>query len=229
MVSAIEVARATGIPKSSAARLLNNMSSSGLLQKLGLLYAPSDVIYNVADRFERKYSLSDLMVLRLKKISQETGYTGYVSELDGGVMIVKFGILGAIELRTPTLPGETYPPAGTATGRVLLARLDDAELRNYLPENTPDIVFETINVVRENGLSIAIDEAVSGVCSIACAIRDGAARETLSFCISLPEWVIANNPGAEKQVSSIVYSAGVDIGSQVGDQYWVSRKNRISP
>ena len=191
-----DVATLTGMPKSSASRLLRSMRDAGLLETVGSSkhFRPSALLFEVGQRFRGSplVTRADAVVAEL---SAALGHTGYVSVRDGRDVVGVTHHPGAGALRVVTPVGHRLAAFASATGRTLLARLTDGEVRALHPDpldppsptapQSVDELLARLHRVRRDGYAISHDEANRGVVAVAVAVADPDGDEA-SLCVACP-------------------------------------------
>lgn len=203
-----EVASLLSLPKSSVSRLLHAMRDTGFLEAVpgSRRYRPGLLMFELGHTYRRNSTLVARAHEAVARISRQCGHTGYVSIRDGrDVMGLTFQE-GSRMLRVGTPVGERLPAFATATGRALLARLDDDAVRALHPRplapanpNSPadmDALLERLREVRRDGYCVSHHEANAGVDSLAVAVGDPATGEEASLCIVYPAAIVAPEEGA---------------------------------
>jgi DNA-binding IclR family transcriptional regulator len=186
------------MPKSSASRVLKQMAGEGLLVRnpTTLAYRPSLLLLELAHIVRSSTPLIGMCAQALDTLGTETGHTGYISLLDHNDIVVLRVRPGSQTLRAMTNPGHRLPSWATSTGRALLAPESDAQIRERFPDGLPvamvsvapiggpttvDELIHALNETRCHRYAVAENEALSGVCSVGCAVADPASGECLSF------------------------------------------------
>ncbi|MGE3145438.1 MAG: IclR family transcriptional regulator [Pseudorhodoplanes sp.] len=209
-LSVTEVARLLNMPKSSVSRLLKAMMEEGLLAPIGNSprYRAGNLLIEVASLHGRNSTLMEAAETALADICKTTRHSGYISVLDGIDILVLRVFRGAEPLRVVTPLGSRAPAYATSTGRALLARLTDDEIRRLYSspgdfrvhaENAPQSIDELLTRlarVRRTGWCEAIDEAVPDVGSVSVAVNDPL-TETLALCVSFPAHLVSKTDRLE--------------------------------
>ncbi|KWC91763.1 IclR family transcriptional regulator [Burkholderia cepacia] len=220
------------MPKSSASRVLKQMMEAGLLVRspVTLAYRPSLLLLELAHVARSATPLVEMCAQALDELGNTYGHTGYISLLDGNDVMVLRVRPGSQSFRAMTSPGHRSPAWATSTGRSLLARESDAQIRERFPEGLkamsgsvggPQTVEELCNrldSIRRQGYAIVDNEALAGVCAVGCAVSDPASGECMSFCLSFPSGALS-----EKEVNRIGMSLSSHaslIGRAFGDPFW---------
>jgi IclR family KDG regulon transcriptional repressor len=235
-ISVTEAHRLLGMPKSSAARLLQHMREAGFVDMAGngRRYQIGSLIFHVARQDRARTPLVDLAEEALGEICGNTGHTGYVSVLDGIEIVVLRFRPGSRTLQVVTPVGQRMLASETAIGRALLARLSDDEVRERYSagvtatsRKSPQTLTALLRVlahVREQGWADSSEEALPGVGSTAVAVRDRHNDEMLGFCVSYSAPHITADEG--RQVAELLTEAAIEIGTRVNDEFWLEAAKR---
>jgi DNA-binding IclR family transcriptional regulator len=192
------VANRLSAPKSNISRLLRSMEDAGFLDSIpsGRGYRPSVLMLDVARAYRRSSRLLERAIERVASLSREFGHTGYVTLREGGYVTAVSDHPGNGILRVEAPIGRRMPAAHTATGRSLLARLPDTDIRALFADGVPDgpaaapktldQLLSRIAEIREAGYAISLNEAAPGVGGLAAAVGDPESEEEVSLCLVFP-------------------------------------------
>lgn len=179
-----ELAAAMRWPKSSASRLLSEMRKLGLLERdpITRRYRVGLMMLELGRHYRAGEPLVEAADAELVELTRRTGHSTGISLLDGVNIVVLRSRPGTHPLRVVTPPGMRGPAWGNSTGRMLLARLDDAEIAARftpfptLPSgNAPatlDKLMQRIARARAQGWDDSQDESLPGVGGVSIAIDD---------------------------------------------------------
>ena len=230
VLSVTEVAKQLGLPKSSTSRILKAMAEGGLLSSADGIagYAVGNLIFETARRHRVNSTLSLAADEALMRIVKATGHTGYAAMLDGTIVLGLRMRPGSKPLRVVTQPGDRLPAFCCSTGRALLARFSDEEVRarHAAPLDPPspnapqnmDELLAALAVVRDKGWSLATDESLPGVESIAVCVEDSEGGESIAICISYSAAMISANEKA--RIITLLMRAGCELGLKFDDAFW---------
>ncbi|MGI4779139.1 MAG: IclR family transcriptional regulator [Janthinobacterium lividum] len=219
-----------GMPKSSASRLLRQMAEEGFLERdpLSRAFGPALIILELSRLVRSTTQLFPLLQKALEGVCLRSGHTGYVSMLDGVDVLVLFVRSGSHPLQLLTYPGHRAPAWATSTGRALLARQSDDEVRQRfgaaLPTvsaNAPadaDALLARLAEVRAQGFADALDESIPGVGSVSCAVGDPTTGEHLALCLSFPS--ASADAARVRALGMELRTEAAGIGRLVGDPSW---------
>jgi DNA-binding IclR family transcriptional regulator len=186
------------MPKSNASRLLRTMRDAGLLETVGdsKRYRPSVLLHQAGQVYRFSASLIDRADAVVARVSAEIGHTGYISVRQGTDIIGVTAHPGRHALRVVTAIGDRIAAFASSTGRALLARLPDDEIRRlyaggFAPPSATapqsfDELFARLAAERARGYAESEDEAVRGVGAISVAVGDPVSGDEVALCISFP-------------------------------------------
>ena len=230
VLSVTEVSQLLGLAKSSTSRLLKAMAQAGLLAVAGqgAGYSVGNLIFETSRRHRAHSTLSVIADEALARIVKATGHTGYIAMLDGTEVLGLRMRPGSKPLRVVTSPGDRLPAFCSSTGRAMLARLDDPAGRALYPAplqppspNAPqtiDDLLAALATVREKGWSLATDEILPGVESIAVCVDDRESGERVAICLSYSAAMISANE--KSRIVTLLMRAGCEVGMKFDDEHW---------
>ena len=137
--------------------------------------------------------------------------------------------LDAVEAKRPVRMtshvGEALPLHCTAAGKVQLAFISDADLREALLEGLPrftdhtitdqQILLQQLKRIAEQGYSVELGEHIVEVHSIAVPIRDYTRNVVGSLAVSGPAHRM-NSERLEKEIAPLMQKAGKELSSRLG-------------
>lgn len=206
-----EVAQRLGLPKANASRLLKAMRESGMLETVGGSYRhrPGTMMLDLAAAYRQSSALVQMASEVVSEVTRAFGHTGYITMREGREVTAVADFPGTNALRVVSSIGRRLPAHLSATGRSLLARLDDEEVVD-LYKRDPAVAMGLRSVlrdVRERGFAFASQETTPGVDAAAVAVADGLTGETISLCIVYPHSVV---PDDERDRIVAALLAGAD-------------------
>ncbi|MCM1011728.1 MULTISPECIES: IclR family transcriptional regulator [unclassified Brevibacterium] len=189
-VSISEVARRTGLPKSTTSRIVNSLLPHGLLEMeddglvLGLRF------FELGEVASRPRNLRRLTHAHLERLRHATGQTVHLAVLDGAHVVY-------IEIRRsrriPHLPsrvGGRLPAHATGVGKVLLAHsppsVAEALIDSGLERVGPCTIVDGDRLraelwrVRSQGVAIEREESGEGVACVAAPIMVRGGEEPIA-------------------------------------------------
>lgn len=229
-----EIATRLALPKSSASRLLNQMQLYGLLdQDLSTRrYRPGNLLALAVQADQASTPLDDACRDVLTRLSDRSGMTAYLSTLNGAETVVLQRLNGSHPVQVLSSPGSRRAAAGTAMGRAMLARLDDAQFcalygnesallpaaegRDF-PVNVADLRARVLRA-REARCAVAIDEAMPGIGAVAAAVKDPASGELRGLCVSFVSFGFSDDQ--VQTLRALLLREVGTLGARLGDPYW---------
>jgi DNA-binding IclR family transcriptional regulator len=238
-VTVTSVSDLLGVPKSTASRLLRAMLEAGFLETVGASkkYRPALLLYEAGRLYRDSSTLIDRAAAVVARVSAETGHTGYVSKRDGRDIVAVTDHPGTNALRVASSIGRRLEAFASATGRSLLARLGDDDVRAlYVDGFTPpsptapqsmDELLARLATVRRLGFAESYDESNRGVGAIAVAVGDPERGEAVSLCIVYPASIIAP-PERQSIVDALRAGAG-EIAAVTRDKLFIPSADDRAP
>jgi IclR family transcriptional regulator, acetate operon repressor len=177
------LARAAGLPRATALRLIQTMESEGLLLRVPeadrVLLGPE--LIRLAREVDMGTVLRELAGPRLGELSEELRETVTLSVAapDGGLDLV-YQVDGPQHLVPRSWLGKRFPLHASSSGKVLLSTYDrerlERFLRGALPGLTPSTIMtpralrRELKQVREQGYATTVDEMEEGLAGVSVGI-----------------------------------------------------------
>lgn len=184
-ITAPEMARELGIPRSTMFRLVQTLEHLGLLESDAGGHSHRLGVGMLGFGFEYVSSLDVTEVGRpeLERLRDATGLATHMVVRDGTEVVVVLKVPGRSAFSGSLSVGARLPAHGTVLGRVMLAGLDNQELRELfdgksLPrfsDETPtnlDSLIALLAADRRRGYAVSQSYFEPGICSVAAPIRD---------------------------------------------------------
>jgi DNA-binding IclR family transcriptional regulator len=189
-----DLAAAAGLHKTTAFRLLSALAADGLVMRTadGQRYRLGPEAIALGGRALRANDVRSVARSALVALAASAGETATVELLAGGDVLILDEAHQRESPRAAPSVGTRWPAHATSTGKVLLAGLPDAEVRNHVTAPLSRPARRTIRTmaalrrelarVRAAGYASAVDELEDGFSAIAVPIRshDGAVVAALS-------------------------------------------------
>ncbi len=198
-LTARELLRLCGYPRTSFYRLLESMVANGFLnvdRDTGAYY-PGDML-------EASYTLLDRRVARLRRaarpvlerLAAETGQTAKLSLLSGGECYVAETALGPQSIKVVVDDGSVYPLHAGAASRLLLASQGpqavhsyfQREVRRYTPRTIVDesTFLDAAERGREQGYAYDAGEFTPEISAVACPVTGEHGRTAAAVSLVFP-------------------------------------------
>ncbi len=227
-----EIAGLLSVHKSTASRLLGTLEAHGLAEQL-----PDRGRYRLGVGVLRLAGAtrSRLDVVRESRpvtvaLAAEVGETVNVVILSGTETLYLDQVAGPSALQIHNWIGRRNPVHATANGRVLLAFASAAETEailaaaatpsgrlRALTKNTitdPAALRASLDAVRRDGYSVAVDELEIGLTAVAAPIRGADASVIASLSVSGPSFRL--EPGRIRGVIDSVQAAAIAVSARMG-------------
>jgi IclR family pca regulon transcriptional regulator len=180
-----DIARRTGIPRAAVGRFLRTLEDQGYVRpSADGRYSLTPRVLELGYGYLSALTLPEVAQPHLETLSARVGESASASVLDDGdiVYVARVPTHRIMGLRISI--GTRFPAAVTSMGRVMLAALDDDELRRVLAlhplENRTsrtisslDALYEQLASVREKGYALVDEELEVGLRSVAAPVRRG--------------------------------------------------------
>lgn len=190
-----DVARATGLTRATARRLLLTLVDLGYVRSDGRSFELTPRVLDIGYSYVASLNLADIVQPYLEALSEQLGESTSVSVLDD-TDIVYVARVPTKRIMTVAIGlGSRFPAFQTSMGRVLLADLPDADVapiyarsdRHHVTERTvSDLagLLRDLDDIRERGWSLVDQELEIGVRSVAAPIRDASGRTVAAVNVS---------------------------------------------
>jgi len=180
-----ELARATGLPKSTAFRLLNQLEESGFLERTGTDYRLDGSVFELGNRVAmcRHGDLRSISGPFLSELFLHSRYVVHLGILDGTDVVYLDKIHGHGSVKVPTEVGSRMRASCSALGKAMLpfGHRDMIEriLQSGLDRRTrhsiaaPGLFLSELQQVRTHGVAFDREEAALGLTCVAAPIIQG--------------------------------------------------------
>ena len=195
-----EIARKTGLPRSTAHHLLQALVEFGyLVQNDGArTYALAPKLFQLTGRTWSKEQLAEIVIPFLDELSHRTGEGTSLAVLRDGVVTVIAKREPAGPVRVVQEVGAKRPIYCTAVGKALAAWLPELELEGIirrtvferLTPNTlpsPAAFRRELARIRTSGFAVDNEEHINGIRCIAAPVRDHSGVVRASLCVVGPK------------------------------------------
>ena len=219
-----DVAERSGLPKSTAARMLATLVDEGAVEQV-----PGDTSYRLGPRlitlaggFSLTRSLAAIARPTLSNLAEASGEAAGLGVPDGDLIhyIDQVDTVHPVLVRDWT--GVRAPLHAVSSGQVLLAFRTPAAIERYLERpmerftsNTlvdPDAVRDRLREVRRRGYSWAIEEFDAGISSIAAPIADASGEVIAAVHVHGPSYRFPP-PDRTTELAQIVVAGAATIAA----------------
>lgn len=193
--TAVEVAERLDVSVPTAHHLLNTLVAEGFLVKeSSRRFFLGPEIGALSDAFLRQMDSPEYLRDALKRLAEDTDETAYLSGWRNEEIVVLASVEGSHTVRVAGLHSGTRGFAhARASGKLLLAHIDDSALSTYLarnplqPRTGRTIVSESalradLEEIRRRGYSLDEEEFSEGVACVSAPVTNG---ETIVAALTL--------------------------------------------
>ncbi|GHJ39605.1 IclR family transcriptional regulator C-terminal domain-containing protein [Streptomyces sp. TS71-3] len=181
------LAAATGLPRATARRCLHTLVREGYAVYDGRLYRPLPRILELGHARLSRLSFAELAEPHLHDLAERVHESASVAVLDGPDVVHVARAPGARIMSPRIAPGARFPAYPTATGRVLLAGLPEADRDRLLAAAPPAALTRHTVTAPErlarfvaraalDGYASVDEELEEGLRAVAVPVRDAAGR-----------------------------------------------------
>ncbi|MGN6218745.1 MAG: IclR family transcriptional regulator [Microbacterium sp.] len=196
-VGVSELARRSGMSKSTAHRILGMLERNRAVERAGTAYRLGPVFAEIGARVDSPIhdALRDLLTPYLADLYQATHQTVHLAALHGTDVVYLNKLHGHRSVRSPSRIGGRIPAYCTAVGKVLLAHdagAMDATLAGPLSQWTartivdPELLARELETVRERGVAVDRGELLEDLHCIAGPVMGPRGRPVAAFSVSCP-------------------------------------------
>jgi IclR family pca regulon transcriptional regulator len=199
-----EIAAAAGLARPTARRLLLTLAELGYVRAEGGSFALTPRVLRLGMAYVNALGLWDIARPHMENLVASTKESSSMSQLDGSdiVYVARVAVPKIITLRVSI--GTKFPAVRTSQGKVLLAALDEAALRQvlalpseaglppYAHDRSVADVRDELRTVRARGWALVDEELAPGIRSVAAPVRDGdgSVRAALNVTVHAAETTV---------------------------------------
>ena len=226
-LTAAEISRKVGLPKSTVHYILASLVKSGLLVKNESTgkYAVSPKLFEIGCVYIRNIGITSIAEPVVKALNDLTNEGVTVGILNGSNMIRVLREESKQALRYVAPIGESVPAYASAMGKALLSELSDAEIDNMYPDErlikvTPNTIRTKTELklelgnIRTAGIAFNRGGSQIGVEGIARVIRDSRGKAIAALAIGLP--VVRVDEAKRQRLVELVKKGAALISYQLG-------------
>ncbi|WP_131817286.1 IclR family transcriptional regulator [Nocardia salmonicida] len=190
-----EASRLMGLSRSTVHRMLATLSYHQFVEQdeFSRAYQPGPALIDIGLAVLQNIEIRVVARNALLRLRDETGESVHLGLLRGSEVVFIDSVESGQTVRTGSRIGWTLPAHATATGKVVLAQLGDAELDKLYPDEALDpatsatvqsksVLREQLDEIRLRGYAVNDGESEPDVGAVAAVIfdRDGRARGAIS-------------------------------------------------
>jgi IclR family transcriptional regulator, acetate operon repressor len=171
------LAAATGLPKTTAYRLLEQLVALGAVERSGGTYRMGSRVFRLGQRWQPHPGLLTAASGPVHALARATGASVGICVLREGQTMAVGGVPGEVDELAPLRPSQTWPWT-TAAGRILVAHTRPEFPLGPLPARWRQEAAD----LRDHGVAIDREELIPGVCCVAAPVRDARGNAVAALC-----------------------------------------------
>jgi len=227
---ATEIAAELGVHKSTVSRLITVLESRGYVEQTSERgkYRLGFTISRLARATSGHLDLVKLSQDVCDTLAPDVGETTNLAILDEARIVNIVEAIGPEQITLRTWVGQSCPAHATSSGKVLLAGLEPAELRNRLPATLESFTANTVVQladlerelagVRERGWASVVEELEVGLNAVSAPVFDSNSNMIAALSVSGPAYRFG--PDRFPEVAKKTTAAAEVISRRLG---WVER------
>jgi len=182
-----EASKQLGVARSTAHRLLAMLRFHDFVRQEPdtKRYVPGPALLEIAVSMTGGWDVRALARPELEAVVHQLEETVHLVTLDGSDAFFLDSVECQQIVRVTSRAGISMPARVTASGKVLLANLDEEELRSLLGASWPKL-RETLRVVREQGYATNFEESERDLGAVAVPIPAVDSMPSLALSLSAP-------------------------------------------
>jgi DNA-binding IclR family transcriptional regulator len=220
-LGAAELARRSGLPRSTAHRIALDLVDAGLLERRGTKVRLGLRLFEIGQRVPRQRVLRDAAVPHMSDLREATRQTVHLAVLEGRE-VVYLEILGTSGgPRLPSRVGGRLPAHVTGVGKAILAFSPPETVRAVLDAGlvktsersvtAPGLLAKELETIRREGVAYDREESGAG---IVCAASPVLGPDGLALgALSVSGWSTALRPAV---VAPAVHTAALTLSRTLG-------------
>lgn len=226
-LGAPDIAKELNIPRSTVFRLMQTLDYMGFLEKVknSSDFRLGAGVLSLGFEFLASLEVTELARPVLEKLRDQTGFSAHLVIRDGWDVVFVVKAPAKTTFASSVNIGTRLPAHGTVLGRMLLADLSDAELKQVYPmgkllkfsDQTPTTLPDLTKVLEKDRVrGYAISEAYfeHGIGSIAAQVRDGSDRVVAAINVTYQDGTV-DRADVEGQHLDHVLQAAAELSRQM--------------
>jgi DNA-binding IclR family transcriptional regulator len=220
-----ELAGELEVHKSTAFRLVATLEAHGLVEQVDGRgkYRLGVGLLRLAGATTARLDVVQEARPITRRLAAETGETVNIAVLADRAALYLDQVAGSSALQSHNWVGQHIPLHATSNGKVLLCDLDDDRLAEVLGrlENYTDTTITSraalrreLDVVREQGYAVAVDELEVGLTAVSAPIRNAHGDVIASMSVSGPSFRLPED--RIEQVVPMLVGAATEVSHRLG-------------
>jgi DNA-binding IclR family transcriptional regulator len=220
-IGAPEIAKELGIPRSTVFRLMQTLEFMGFIEraKNSSEYRLGVSVLSLGFEYFASLEFTELARPILEKLRDDTGFSAHLVIRDGWDVVFVLKAAAKDTFSNSVNVGLRLPAHSSILGRMLLADLSAAELKQVFPEGklskfsdqTPTTLAEMsklLNEDRKRGCAIGASYFQSGIGSISAQIKDNSHRVVAAINVIYHDSTVKRSDVEGKYLKRVLQAAG---------------------
>jgi len=222
-----DIASETGMLMPGVYRIAMTLAAEGYLEQMpDGQYRPGMKVLTLGFSALRSLDMVELATARMRQLADATGETVNLASLSGDRVLYLVRLRNGDLVTANIQVGSTLPAVHTSIGKVLLAQLDERDLRARLTGHSfadagpkgaasVDELLPELAKVRSDGFALQDEEVAYGLRSVAAPVHDseGVVVAGVNVAVNANEWSKAR---LLRELRPQVVACGADISSLLG-------------
>lgn len=189
-----ELARRTGLAKSTVARLAGDLEDAGLLERVGRGHQVGLRVFELGEVAARPRDLVRIARAQLLDLRRATGQAVHLAVLEGTEVVYVMVLKPLSGPPIPSRVGGRMPAWATGVGKVLMAHGSEETYREVVATGLPpvgprsirseDALRTELESIRRAGIAYEREESAPDVGCAACPVLDGSGRAIAAVSVS---------------------------------------------
>ncbi len=238
--SLVQISEKLRFPPSTVHRLLKVLASKDLIEQDSITRAyrlGAGILY-LASITQNSLDVRRLALPVMERLRDSSGESVTLHELRGRMRVCIEKVDTTEVVRGVILVGSQLPLHCGASGKVLLAHMEEHELKQYLSEGPlevftrrtitdPNALRKQLKMIRKDGLAFSSGERVmDGLCAISAPIRDHNGRVNYSLTVSVPLHRLRVK--RRGRLGRLVKQAALEISKKLGNGLSLQQQNGMA-
>lgn len=189
-VGVSEVARYTGLAKTTSHRVLQALAEEGWIRATDVertRWSLTNRVLSLAGQFAKDSDVRALALPAMQELHRRTGETIHLTVPEGTQVVLLDKIDTVKPVRTHSWVGGTAPIHASASGRAMLSHLPDAEVRAVVDASVDaEALLAELAEIRERGYALNVAMWNADVAAAGAAVLDPGGRPVAALSISMP-------------------------------------------
>jgi DNA-binding IclR family transcriptional regulator len=224
-LTAAEMARALGIPRSTTFRLVQTLECLGFLDREGDRYRVGPAVLRLGFEYIASLDVTEFARPVIERLRDATGLSAQLVIRDGREVVVVLKASPPSTFASSVTVGTRLPAHATILGRVLLMDEDDETLRALYPKsalprvspNSPRTLAELKRLLREDrarGHAVSESFFEQGISAVAAPVRDREGKIVAAISVTAQRPTLEPRELRERLVAQ-VFGAAAELSRQL--------------